>query len=40
MTLNNKQLTTIGAALLGVLLIVIGVLIFMMHSTKSELAKV
>ncbi len=40
MNLDNKQLTKIGAALFTVLLIVIGVLIFMMQSTKSELAKV
>lgn len=40
MALSNKQISTIGGALLAVLIVIIGVLIYMTYSTKSELAKV
>ena len=39
MALNNKQLSIIGGGLLAVLVIVIGVLLYSMHNTKTQLEK-
>ncbi|MGM9804266.1 MAG: hypothetical protein ACI308_08835 [Muribaculaceae bacterium] len=40
MALNNKQLTIIGGALIAALIVVIGILVYSMHNTKTQLTKV
>jgi len=40
MALNNKQISIIGGVLLATLIAVIGILLYSMHSTKTQLEKV